>query len=108
MLLATILLLCPLPQTNVAMKAVTERPAGVTVEAPKDAAPAKALPSVPEPKIKTDVEVADASSPAPLNAGAPIEPGNPPLAIRPVRPATRGEYGTERQKKIWFALTIAS
>ncbi|HTQ61775.1 MAG TPA: hypothetical protein VMI32_16250 [Candidatus Solibacter sp.] len=108
MLLATILLLCPLPQADVAVKAVTERPAGVTVEATKVTTSANALPSTPDPKIKTDVEVAEASSPAPLNAAAPIAPANPPLALRPVRPATREEYGTERQKKIWLALTVAS
>src|SRR5690242_1037354 len=111
MLLATFLLMCPLPQTGDAVKAITERPVGVSLEATKDSAPAKTLPSAPEPKIKSDVEIADASIPAPLNpatTAASIEPGNPPLAIRPVKQAAKGEYGTGREKKIWYALTVAS
>ncbi|MGB8474455.1 MAG: hypothetical protein WCE61_10255 [Candidatus Acidiferrum sp.] len=111
MLLATILLFCPFPQSADAVKAVTERPAGVTVEETKETPSSKTLPSTPEPKIKSDVEIADASNPAPLNpaaGAAPIAAAKPPLAIRPVRLATNGEYGTARQKKIWYALTIAS
>ncbi|MGC0772307.1 MAG: hypothetical protein WB543_05180 [Candidatus Acidiferrum sp.] len=111
MLLAAILLLCPLPQAGDTVKAVTERPAGVSVETTNESSPSKALPSTPEPKIKSDVEIADTSSPAPLNpatAAAPIAPGNPSLAIQPVKPAFHREYDNERQKKIWYALTIAS
>ncbi len=111
MLLATILLFCPFPQTGDAVKAITERPAGVFMEETKGSLPSRALPSTPEPKIKSDVEIADASSPAPLNATATatsIAPGNPPLAIQPVKQATNGEYGTGREKKVWFALMAAS
>ena len=110
MLLATILLLCPLPQSGDAVKAVRERPASVSVEATTDSSPSKALPSVPDPKIKSDVEVAAAANPAgltPLRAAEPIEPGSAPLSIRPGRGFNR-EGASERQKKIWFALTIAS
>ncbi|MHB8500049.1 MAG: hypothetical protein ACYDCG_02225 [Candidatus Acidiferrales bacterium] len=111
MLLATILLFCPFPQTGDAVKIVMERPASVSVEATKDSSLPKALPSTPEPKIKTDVEIADASSPAPVSpatAAAPIAPGNPSLAIRSVKPAANGEYGTGREKKIWYALMAVS
>src|SRR5580658_3035994 len=111
MLLATILLLCPLPQSGDAVKAVTERPAGVSVEATTDSSSSKALPSVPDPKIKTDAEVAVASNSAavtPLRAGEPIEPGSAPLALRPGKPAFSREDVSERQKKAWYALTIAS
>ncbi|HXJ07115.1 MAG TPA: hypothetical protein VNH65_18580 [Candidatus Acidoferrum sp.] len=111
MLLATILLLSPFPQSGDVAKTMVERPAGVSVEATKDSTPAKALPSVPEPKIKSDVEIADASSPAtvaPASAAQPIEPGNSPLALRPGKPAFNREYNTERQKKVWYALMVAS
>ena len=111
MLLATILLMCPFPQTADAVKAVTERPASVSADTTKDSSLLAALPSTPDPKIKTDVEIADASNPAPLNpasAAAPITPGNPSLALRPVKPAAKGEYGTGREKKIWYALIAAS
>lgn len=111
MLLATFLLMCPFPQTGDAVRAVTERPASVSADATKDSSLSATLPAAPEPKIKTDVEIAEASNPAPLNpasAAAPITPGNPSLALRPVKPAAKGEYGTGREKKIWYALIAAS
>src|SRR5579859_5146939 len=111
MLLATILLLSPFPQSGDVAKTVQERPAGVSVEATKDSSSAKALPSTPEPKIKTDVEIAEASTPAPVNAApaaASIEPGSSPPAIRPVKPAFNRKYDNRRQKKVWYALTAAS
>jgi hypothetical protein len=111
MLLATILLLSPFPQSGDVAKTVVERPAGVSLEATKDSTPAKALPSVPEPKIKSDVEIADASSSAPVipaPAADPIVPGSSPLAIKPGKPAFNREYDNERQKKVWYALTFAS
>lgn len=111
MLLATILLMCPFPQAGDGIKAVTERPASVSADTTKDSSLSATLPSTPDPKIKTDTDVADASSPAPLHpaaAAAPIAPGNPSLAVRPVKPAANGEYGTGREKKIWYALMAAS
>lgn len=111
MLLAAILLLSPFPQSGDVAKTVQERPAGVSVEATKDSSPAKALPSAPEPKIKTDVEIAEASTPAPVNAApaaGSIEPASSPLAIQPVKPAFNREYDNRRQKKVWYALAAAS
>jgi hypothetical protein len=110
MLLATILLLYPFPQSGDAIKAVTERPASVSVDAAKDSSLSKALPSVPEPKIKSDSEIAAESSSAGVTAAAaqPIEPGSAPLAIRPGKAAFNREDVSERQKKVWYALTFAS
>jgi|ERR1700734_812578 hypothetical protein len=111
MLLATILLLYPFPQSGDAVKTVTERTASVSVEAATDSSSSKALPSVPDPKIKTDAEVTAASNAAsitPLRAGEPIEPGSAPLSIRPGKPGFDRDGVSERQKKMWFALTIAS
>jgi hypothetical protein len=111
MLLAAILLLSPFPQSGDVAKTVQERPAGVSVEATKVSSPAKALPSAPEPKIKTDVEIAEASTPAPVNAApaaGSIEPASSPLAIQPVKPAFNREYDNRRQKKVWYALAAAS
>jgi hypothetical protein len=111
MLLATILLLYPFPQSGDAVKAVTERPASVTLVAANDSSLVKALPSVPDPKIKTDAEVAadsNAASVTPAPAAEPIVPGRAPLAIRPGKPAFNPENGSERQKKVWYALTFAS
>jgi hypothetical protein len=111
MLLATILLLYPFPQTGDAIKAVAERPASVSVDAAKDSSLSKALPSVPDPKVKTDAEIAADSNAAGVTPGAaaePIQPGSAPLAIRPGKPAFNPEEVSERKKKIWYALTIAS
>jgi hypothetical protein len=111
MLLATILLLYPFPQSGDAVKTVLERPAGVSMDAAKDSPLSKALPSVPEPKIKSDVEVAADSSSAGVTTGspaAPIEPGSAPLAVRPGKPVFNPENPTERQKKEWYGLMFAS
>jgi hypothetical protein len=111
MLLATILLLYPFPQSGDTVKAVTERPASVTVDAANDSSLSRALPSAPEPKIKSDTEIAADSNPAgvtPAPAAEPIVPGSAPLAIRPGKPAFNPEDVSERQKKVWYALTFAS
>src|SRR5580692_7625782 len=111
MLLATILLLYPFPQSGDLAKSVAERPASVSVDAANDSSLAKALPSVPEPKIKSDAEIAANSNPAgitPVSAAEPITPGSAPLAIRPGKPAFNPEDVSERQKKVWYALTFAS
>jgi hypothetical protein len=111
MLLATILLLYPLPQSGGTVKAVTEHSASISVGAANDSSLSKALPSVPDPKIKTDAEIAADSKPAgvtPAPAAEPIAPGSAPLAIRPGKPAFNREDVSERQKKVWYALTFAS
>ncbi len=111
MLFATILLLFPLPQSGDAIKAVAERPASVSMDAAKDSSLSKALPSVPDPKIKTDAEVAADSNPASVTPGSsaePIQPGSAPLSFRPGKPAFNREDVSERQKKVWYALTFAS
>jgi hypothetical protein len=111
MLLATILLLYPFPQSGDAVKTVTERTASVSVEAATDSSSSKALPSVPDPKIKTDAEVTAASNAAsitPLRAGEPIEPGSAPLSVRPGKRAFNPEDVSEREKKTWYALIAVS
>src|SRR5271170_5751654 len=111
MLLATILLLYPFPQSGDAIKAVTERPAGVSMDSARDSSPSKALPSVPDPKIKTDAEIAansNAASVTPGPAAQPVAPGSAPLAIRPGKPAFNPEDVSEREKKIWYGLIAAS
>ena len=111
MLLATILLLYPFPQSGDAIKAVTERPAGVSVDAARDSSSSKALPSVPDPKIKTDAEIAadsNAVGVTPALKAEPVAPGSAPLAVGPGKPAFNREDVSERQKKTWYALIAAS
>lgn len=113
MLLATVLLLCPFPQTVDVQKAVVERPASVSADSTsKTSAPATV--SAPEPKIKTDAEIAESTSSASSNTSAtpatvePVVPGNAPMVLKPAKPAFTRNYDTARQKKIWYGLTIAS
>jgi hypothetical protein len=104
-------LLYPFPQSGGAVKAVTELPASVSVEAAKDSSFSGTLPSAPEPKIKNDQEIAADSNPAgvmPAPAAKPIVPGTARLALRPGKPAFHPEGVSERQKKVWYALTFAS
>jgi len=111
MLLATILLLYPFPQSGDAVKAVTERSASVSVDAVKDSSLSNPLPSVPAPKIKTDAEVvadSNAVGVTPGSGAAPIEPGSAPLSIRPGKPFNRDDASLEKKKKIWVALIVAS
>src|SRR5260370_5710823 len=102
MVLATLLLLCAIPQADDAAKVAAASNANVERQAlsatasdntSKDAAAAAALPSAPAPRVKPEVE------PAPLRSAA--------QPFQPVRPVTRpGE--TPRQRKIWYGLMAAA
>jgi hypothetical protein len=98
MVLATLLLLCAIPQTDDTVKAAgasdanVERPvlpATASDSASKDAATAAVLPSAPEPKVKSDME------PAALRPTA--------QPFQPVRRATRPRE-TPRERKMWYGL----
>jgi|SRR5215471_1004794 len=101
MVLATILLLCAMPQPDEATKGVaassanSERQvlsASVSDSGSKDTLTVAAvLPSAPEPKVKPEVE------PAPLRAAA-----QPFLAVR------RQPVETPRQRKVWYGLMAVS
>jgi hypothetical protein len=102
MLLAAMLFLFPYPQSGDAVKTMTERAAVVSEDTTKDASDSKPLPSTPEPKIKSDADVANEA-----NAAAPGAGNAMPLAVKPSKPAFAPSYETERQKKLWYALTFA-
>ena len=109
MLLATLLLMCPIPQSGDSAKAEVERPA-VLEDSAKDSTPSKALPAAPEAKIKADAEIAKDSSTASGSSSSveAVTPGNPAPAVIPVRPAVNRDYGTDHQKKQWYALMAVS
>ena len=92
MVLATLVLLCAVPQTDDGAKV----PAGLSDTAfnrtSKDSVVTEALPSAPEPKVRSEAE------PVPL--GLTAEP------FEPVRPRARrfGESPTER--KMWYGLLV--
>jgi hypothetical protein len=118
MLLATILLMCPLPQSGDVLKTQLERPAAVAENSSSAAnstnnndASGSALPAAPEAKIKTDAELAGgvnagtAGSSAPVGAAAP---GTPAAVEAPAKPVLRGDSATEHEKKEWYALIALS
>lgn len=110
MLLATLLLMCPLPQVGDVAKTETERPAAVAA-ASKDFVPAKALPSTPDAKIKTDAELVADSKSTPGNPSLIVEaitPGNPAVVATPVRPVARRGEVSDQEKRGWYALLAVS
>lgn len=102
MILATLLLICSIPQMDdttkvvVASKENAERPAvpaAISDSNSKDAMPTASLPSAPVAKVKAD--------PEPVSLRAAGQP------FQPVRPAPTRPRETPRQRKMWYALTIA-
>lgn len=103
MVLATLLLLCAMPQADDAAKVAAASSANadrqvlsasVSDSASKDNLTAAAvLPSAPDPKVKPEVE------PAPLRSAA--------QPFMPFRPVTR-PVETPRQRKMWFGLMAVS
>jgi hypothetical protein len=102
MVLATLLLLCPIPQADDAAKVAAAANANVERQTlsvaasdsiSKDSTAAPTLPFTPEPKVTPEVE------PAPLRSAAqPFEP---------VRSVRRRPGETPRQRKVWYGLMAA-
>ena len=102
MVLATLLLICSIPQMDDAAKAVVaskenaERPAVPAANSDnnsKDGTLVAALPSAPVAKVKAE--------PEPISLRAAGQP------FQPVKPVLTRPRETPRQRKIWYALTIA-
>jgi hypothetical protein len=113
MLLATVLLLCPFPGTGDVDKAVAERTASVYADSTKKPSDSATVPSTPEPKIKTDTEIAESTNSASSSTSAassaePIAAANPPIVLKPVKPAFSRNHETASERKIWYGLSIAS
>lgn len=104
MILATLVMICALPQAVV----LHDTPSDSTrvTETARNLAPSK-LPESPAPKIEKDVTSArlvDAGTPGASPAPA-IQPAHPPL---PVKSAFTATYENARDKKIWYGLTAVS
>ena len=103
MLLATILLLCPLPQIEGTAKVVENPPAAITISSESADSSAlsslsEPLPSAPTPKVTTDAEIEPGIQPAAVPAaGAPMR-GLKSAISRPVE--------TPTQRKLWYTLAI--
>lgn len=114
MLLTTVLLLCPFPGIGDVEKTVAERTASISTDSTRKTSDSATVPSTPEPKIKTDTEVAESTNSASSSTSAaarsaePPAPANPPIVLKPVKPAFSRNYEMARQRKIWYGLSIAS
>jgi hypothetical protein len=110
MLLATLLLMCPLPQSGAIAKSDMERPAAVSEESSNSSTPSKALPAAPDAKIKTDAEVASGNAAPVSSSSAAVEPAAPvaPAVGAPVKSAIARDYDDSHQKKEWYALMAVS
>jgi len=98
MVLATLLLICAMPQTDDTAKVVNDSPALASDSAAKEPTLVASLPSAPAPKVKADLEpIAPNITPSPA--------GQPFLAVKPVIVRPRE---TPRQRKMWYGLAIAS
>lgn len=102
MVLAALLLICSIPQMDDTAKVVVDSnpaadrmasPAVAPDSTPKDSTLVASLPSAPAPKVKTDAAL--------------IEPNPAAQPFQPVRPTLTRQRETPRQRKIWYALTIA-
>jgi hypothetical protein len=102
MLLATILLLCPFPQIEGTAKAVTNDTAAAVSDSTEDSSLSQPLPSAPEPKVKSDTEVASSEMIEP--GYTPVQPGTP---IKGVRMSIMRPSESAGQRKLWYALTLS-
>jgi hypothetical protein len=108
MLLAAILLLSPIPQ-NWDSARTLEFPV-ISSESTRNSSLSQPLPSLPEPKVKTDAEAADGGGgwlPASIIHAEPVQPANAPRSFGPMRSAgTRAYEASATQRKLWYALTL--
>jgi hypothetical protein len=108
MLLATILLLTSIPQTGDTAKIATDAGASVSSDSTKDSSLSQPVLSMPEPKVKTDAEIAaEASSSTAAPAEAVQPPHYAPVSLAPVKSAgTRHYEASENQRRLWYALAV--
>jgi hypothetical protein len=119
MLLAAFLLLCPVPQIADTPNAVSGAPVAAISDQTTDSSFSVDVPSVPAPKIRTDVEEASNSTPPSLVSSTSVSAALVLPAAEPILPRYVGApapsakapflrtYETRQQKKLWYTLTIA-
>jgi hypothetical protein len=105
MLLATLLLLCPLPQGDVA-KSIANAPADVAADA-TEASSSRNLPSMPTPKVTADV-AADGVNSSVAASAAGVEPPVVALPIQPLKPVYIRPRETRGQRIVWYTLSATS
>jgi hypothetical protein len=93
MVIATLLLICSIPQMDDTAKMVNDSPVVVTDSATRDSTLVAALPSAPAPKVKADAEL--------------ITPNPAAQPFLPVKPVLTRPRETPRQRKMWYGLALA-
>lgn len=119
MLLAAFLLLCPVPQMADTPDIVSGAPAAAISNQTTDSSLSEDVPSAPAPKVRTDVEEASNSNPAPLLNGSALSTALALHSAEPILSRSAGApappakapflrtYETRQQKKLWYTLTFA-
>jgi hypothetical protein len=104
MLLATIILLGALPQSAQVARSVANDAATAPVEvAANHAGEARTLPSMPKPKVETEI---NGSAGSLAGAGA-VQPPRAALPIQPVKAAYTRPRETRGQRVAWYTLAVA-
>jgi hypothetical protein len=92
MIIATLLLICSIPQMDDTAKVVNDSPAVASDSATKESTLVASLPSAPAPKVKADLE--------------PIAPNPAAQPFLPVKTVLTRPRETPQQRKIWYGLAI--
>jgi hypothetical protein len=104
MLLAAILLLFPIPQSGDTAKIAMTASARISRASSDDSSLSQPVASAPEPKVKTDAELAADAAMVPAAA---IEPGPVVMPFAPLKPAATRSSENPTQRKLWYALSAA-
>lgn len=127
MVFAALLMLCPLPQLANKAAAVSAAPALVSSFSEKDSSLSHELPSIPQPKVKTDADEtpnanASSSSSAASASSVPANPNasaaDPSPSAQPIQPGSASQpsplkltaahpYENPSDRKAWYALVVA-
>src|SRR5260370_12461544 len=93
MIIATLLLICSIPQMDDTTKVLNDSHAVVSASATKESTLVASLPSAPAPKVKADLE--------------PIAPSPAARPFQPLKPVFTRPRETARPRKIWYGLALA-
>jgi hypothetical protein len=93
MVLATLLLICSIPQMDDAAKLGPDSPAVAPDSKTKDSSASPTLPAMPAPKVKPGADT--------------ITPNAAAQPFQPVKPVFTRPRETPRQRKIWYGLLVA-
>jgi len=108
MLLATIVLLGAIPQSGELARSVANTATEANTTAGKDAAGSRSLPSMPAPKVTTDVEAdgVDSTVSANLAGAGAVQAPRVTLSMQPLKQAYVRPRETRGQRIAWYTLAV--